>query len=344
MQVFSKDWFQHHQGKLLWLANTWIGRRIFRIDGKRSSVGKNKITCIAPNAITWVASRNKGELATEFRTCDEFAMRLFHVFKPFWYLLHFIDWLLLDRFKVLNSLSFSFSTLTVYPDVAPGTTSTNGYVRNDQLIAVGWAAVVAAATGTASSDGAPTLRVAADRDGTGFRLDRSIVLFDTSALTAGATISSATVSFNGVAMTASATFNIRLVTSTPASNTSLSNADFDQLGTVAQASDYPSTSYVDEGYNDMPLNATGLSNISKTGVTKFGLRDVEHDIGGTAPGALTAYEMTFDSSNNDPEPKPKLVVTYTSTSIKTVNGLAIASVKTAEGLAIASVKSINGLA
>jgi len=113
---------------------------------------------------------------------------------------------------------------------------------------------------------------------------------------------------------------------------------------VAQASDYPSTSYVDEGYNDMPLNATGLSNISKTGVTKFGLRDVEHDIGGTAPGALTAYEMTFDSSNNDPEPKPKLVVTYTSTSIKTVNGLAIASVKTAEGLAIASVKSINGLA
>jgi hypothetical protein len=37
-------------------------------------------------------------------------------------------------------------------------------------------------------------------------------------------------------------------------------------------------------------------------------------------------------------------VTYSSTSNKTVNGLAIASVKTVNGLAIASVKTINGLA
>ena len=53
------------------------------------------------------------------------------------------------------------------------------------------------------------------------------------------------------------------------------------------------------------------------------------------------HNWMFDNPGDD-FPQPPL--SSVSTSIKTINGLAIGSVKTVNGLAIASVKSWNGLA
>ena len=116
MQVFSSEWFEQHQGKILWFANTKIGRVILRIHGDRSSVGKNKIVQIIPNAIFW---RRGDEMVAEFRTHEKFARRLYYAFRPFWYTLHFLDWLFLDRFQVFNRWSFNFNSLTVRPNPNP---------------------------------------------------------------------------------------------------------------------------------------------------------------------------------------------------------------------------------
>ena len=53
---------------------------------------------------------------------------------------------------------------------------------------------------------------------------------------------------------------------------------------------------------------------------------------------------TAESYNGEAPAAPKLVITYTSTAIKTFNGVAMASVKTINGVAMASIKTINGVA
>ena len=75
------------------------------------------------------------------------------------------------------------------------------------------------------------------------------------------------------------------------------------------------------------------------GLTYYSLRS-DRDKSSTAP---TGEEYIFLSSAIYTYP-PVLTVVYTTTSIKTINGLAVASVKTVNGLAIASVKTFNGLA
>lgn len=145
-----------------------------------------------------------------------------------------------------------------------------------------------------------------------YRCQRVIVLWDTSALTSSAVISAAVASFWLVTNTAPAAFNVRLCTSTPASDAAVGTADFDQVGSTAQATDYPSSSFTNGAYNDMTLNATGLSNISKTAITKFGIRNVEQDIGGSAPADTQNFNFQCSSADvADTTQDPKFVVTYT---------------------------------
>jgi len=62
-------------------------------------------------------------------------------------------------------------------------------------------------------------------------------------------------------------------------------------------------------YNDFTLNANGISNISKTGITYFGARD-SLDTANTTPTGNNNWN--FNSSNGaGTTTDPKLVVTYT---------------------------------
>lgn len=309
IQVFSKDWFALHQKKLLWFANTSIGRYVLRIHGKRSSVGNRKIKAIIPNAIAW--ELEDGQIQAEFRVHDKFAKRLYYTFKPVWYFMHFLDWLVLDRFEIAYKYNLGFLTLTAYP--ASGANSpVDGHIINEQLNAVGWAATIAAADGTSASDTDTAITCKNYNVGGSYRCQRVIVLWDTSALTSSAVISAAVASFWLVTNTAPAAFNVRLCTSTPASDAAVGTADFDQVGSTAQATDYPSSSFTNGAYNDMTLNATGLSNISKTAITKFGIRNVEQDIGGSAPADTQNFNFQCSSADvADTTQDPKFVVTYT---------------------------------
>ncbi len=183
-------------------------------------------------------------------------------------------------------------------------------------------------------------------------LMRSIFLFDTSALTSGATVTGAVLSLFGVSAKiddgTAITPDIDIYTSTPASNTVLAATDFGNIGTTSQTgSPIGYSSWSDSAYNNFTFNGTGIGNISKTGVSKFAAQNANYDAANTPPtwsnssshAVFCNYAAAAGTSTD-----PKLVVTYSPASaIKTVDGLAVASVKTIDGLATGSVKTWNGL-
>lgn len=308
---FSKEWFLLHQKKLLWLANTSVGRYILRIHGNRSSVGGRKIIGILPNAIFW--REDDGQISGEFQTHNKFAIRLYRALYPLWYAVHAWDMVIANRLKPAWNLGFD--TLTAHPDADAETSTFDGYVQNTQADSTAWADVRNAATGTTANDSSTIIAVETNDSGDpgNYTIIRLGALFDTSSLTSSAVISAATFSLNGVILAAPAEWNWRVVSFSPASNTAMSTADFDQFGETAYASDYSSNNYNDESYNDMSLNATGIAAISKTGITKFGVRQVEHDINNSAPSSADQDRAAFDSADaaGGETTAPKLVVTFT---------------------------------
>jgi len=219
------------------------------------------------------------------------------------------------------------ATLTAYPDPNPETSTADGYVQSNKT---SWNLAHAATDGTGSfgagngNDDSSTTLVAQATDVSSvfvlYKISRGFVLFLTSALTTGATISSATMSLWGTAKTNTDNdgddwFNV--VQSSPASNTAIANGDFDQCGAVDNPTE--GATRIDLGsistgaYTDWTLDATGLTWISKTSVTKLGLRE-GHDCINSAvnAGADTLNSLTCSSADNSGTSQdPKLVVTYT---------------------------------
>lgn len=310
--LFSKQWFTKHQKLLLWFANTWLGRKILCIDGDKSSVGNNrKIVWILPNSITWMEKRTKKKItvSTEFRTHDKFSKRLYYAFKPLWYLFHFWDMNLANPF--VPAWNLGFDTLTVYPS-AGSVSPVDGYVTRhgvDQTIS----AIVAGA-GTAATDTDVSILLQASATSNQFlQLARTIVCFDTSPLTSLATITSAVLSFYVSSTTTglgSVGFSFVIVGATPAATNTLVNSDYGQLGTTFF--DFKNHGDVTVGgYNDFTLNTSGLANINKTAISKFGVvNGWDYNIvfnGSWVSGASSTYIFNSgDSALN----KPKLVVTY----------------------------------
>ena len=316
--VFSKEWFQKHQKKLLWLLNAPIIKIWFRwsLRIRKYDISlKEKINQITPNSFSYGGkriSKKKIQITTNFRTHDKYSKRLYFAFKPLWYLLHAFDWALMDRVEALTKLSFGFDTLTAYPNPSVETVSVDGYCSNDQAT---WAA---ARSGTASSSINDDItqgvfvqnrKVSASQ----WIVNRAFFLFDTSALTASASISAATfgvVPHDGAGSTLTDTMTLRIVSSTPASNTAIVVEDFDQIGSVVFASMLASD-YVGTGsaYNIFTLDANGRANISKTGISKFGAvgsMDIDN-VEPTGNNQVLCRYADYAGTSTD----PALVVTYT---------------------------------
>jgi hypothetical protein len=217
-----------------------------------------------------------------------------------------------------------------------------------------WDTAHDATTGSAASLGATDLRVGVywRANASSSFLYRAFMPTDTSALPDSAIISAAsffayTLAINDTLNDANSTIVI-VGETTQASTGTLATADYDTCGSV----DSPTKGSADidisslaAGYNEIPLNATGLSWINKTGFTKIGLRE-GHDSGDVfVSPTLPKYEewQAYTHQQTGTDKDPYLSVTYTTTSIKSINGLAVASIKSVNGLAVASIKSINGL-
>lgn len=310
--VFDIHWFNKHQQPLLLFANTPFGRWSLGLWGKRSSVGMNKIIRIEPNAIYW---RKGEEICAEFRTHDKFAKRLYYDFKPIWSTIHALDMLMLPQYNL------GFDTLTAFPaagDVSPvdGYASREGVNQsfgNISLFGVG----TNASTGGSTGDDTPHL-VASSTTNQFQILRRSFFLFDTSSLGASAIISGATFSTYGSASNTKSNQlgdpDYCLGSASPASDSTLVAADYQTRGTTRfGAISY--ASFTASQYNDITLNASGLANISKTGISKFSGQlswDIDNSfVGSWAGNASSGFRATFaDTSGTNQD--PKLVVTFSS--------------------------------
>lgn len=151
-------------------------------------------------------------------------------------------------------------------------------------------------------------------------INRSFILFDTSALPDTAIISATTLSLYGKTKVDNLgiTPTLNIYSSNPASNTGLAATDYDQVGTTA----YCDASITFAGFNtgvpgasnDFVFNATGLAAISLTGVTKLSAREASYDAPDINPGwgggVATSTYFSIWSADKGAGYAPKLVVTY----------------------------------
>ena len=214
------------------------------------------------------------------------------------------------------------TTTTVYPDPSTGATTVDGVVcHNEAAAGATWATVHDASStncfdATATTSGADYLKGGTTADQWS-QIIRTIYLFDTSSITDTDIISSATFSVYSTATTINNAFSdsLSLVLSNPASNNALVAADYDTLGTTKQATDIAFSALTNSAFNDWTLNATGISNVSKTGITKLGLRGLA-DLNNTPPTWSSGGRQTFEHYMADQAGSPgtvndpKLVVVH----------------------------------
>lgn len=303
--MLDKKWFLKHQRLLLLFANTFIGRYVLRLG--TSSIGKNKIIAILPNSIYWI---EKGKYKAEFRTHDKYAKRIYYTFYRLFEILHLWDMVWYPKFNL------GYDTLgPIYP-AAGANSPCDGYVRRtgvDEAFATIRAGAGTDFNVTDANNRYSQLIGSATNDQYTL-LVRSIFTFDTSPLTAPATISAAVFSLNGDGKSnglGSPTFDI--VAATPAATNTLANGDFSQLGTTVFA-DVAYASYNTAGYNDFNMDANGIANISKTTVTKYGTRlgwDTDNSFGGVWANGGDTYFNGYYADQAGTANDPKLVVTYT---------------------------------
>ena len=344
--VFDNKWFEEHQEKLLWLANLKIfGHWFFCFKFHKIEIGKNKIEKISPNSVHW--KNKKQSYQTRIFSKNIYSHLLYVRLKYIWWILHFLDWLALDRFEILHSYSFGFSTLVSTADLPGGSTTGSGYVAR------GYIAPVDQTLGNiraGAGDGSDYNGQDAELDGSGTSnqfsyLSRGIMTFDTSSLTSSAVVSSVTYSSKGEAKSneaGSGTLASHICGSTPSINTQpFANSDYNQLQTVSFGSISYASFFADGTVNDYVLNASGIANINKTGISKFGHAtswDINNSFDGAWASGRRGLFSNSDGGNPPSFPPPYLTITYAVPAARTPKSgrLAVSNRATRNGRATVS--------
>lgn len=316
-RAFDAAWFRRHQRLLLWLVNTPVLRRIIR--ALLCISDQEPLDRLYPHA--YRIGYRHGRATLVVHTHAKYAKRLYRLGWPLWWLLHVWDALIADRW--IPAWSYGFATLTVYPDPYSGAAVTTDGQVTRETISESWATIRAAADGhTRNVDSAinPYWRFRYDgAANTWNQLTRSFFLFDTSPIGPNATISSAVLSLRMETLNDPNAWagTTDIYESSPAASTILDTPDYDQVGSTSQTGS-PKTwaSLSTTAYTDFTFNATGRGNINSTGISKFGCRNANYDVGGTTPAdgstvnqqhLCQGYYADAAGTAND----PRLVVDYT---------------------------------
>lgn len=197
------------------------------------------------------------------------------------------------------------TTDTYYPDPNVEVTSVDGYIENYADPGT-CTTMQAQANGTTANDAGTNVIAQYSDNGTDCNIQRGITLFDSSSIPDTDTVSSAVLSLRGLFIGNTNSYNTRIVTSAPASNTALAIGDYSTLGTTSLANEIAVGSFSTTGYNDYTL--TDLTKVSKTGVSKLGFR-LTGDISAASPtGANYAQAASADTAGTTSD--PKLVVVH----------------------------------
>lgn len=211
---------------------------------------------------------------------------------------------------------------TFYPDANPETSSVDGYTYDSG--SGGYASVHDNTTADDATDTGTSQTLRNNfTGGTSYEILRMIFVFNTASIPDSDTINSATLSlYPSAAGSTANSDSVVIVSSAPASNTALATGDYDSYGTTAFATAIAMGSWSTGAYKNFALNASGISQISKTATSPFGAR-TEKDRANTTPtGSNTAgvYFAEQAGTSND----PKLVVDHSAAAVSTPdNGLII---------------------
>lgn len=190
---------------------------------------------------------------------------------------------------------------TFYPDIQD---EPDNSINNES--AVGWVNARNAASGTVRTRTDNIMYLQARFDGGYNSIDRVFINFDTSSIPDTNTIITASLYVWVTANSQVDTPSFRLYDST--ASDSLVSEDYDQMGSTLLSDTYmtnPSTG----AYFEFPLNTAGIAYISKTGITKFCIREYTYDglgIQPTGSNLVTLANSNTLGTTND----PKLVITY----------------------------------
>lgn len=203
---------------------------------------------------------------------------------------------------------------TFYPDPDPESTSVDSTINSDGAGGSSWATVrgVTNATSAAPST-TPNFFVVSDLSGGNYYIWRNFMLFDTSSLGSGAVVSAAVCSVKrndagGSGYADQDVTSIKIVQTTPASNTNIVVGDWPQFGSTSGAS-VTLASTTNATYSDFTLS--DLSWVIVNGITKLGSMN-SRDFDNVAPignNQLGCDYAEAASTTSD----PKLLVTYTVT-------------------------------
>jgi len=141
-----------------------------------------------------------------------------------------------------------------------------------------------------------------------FRIARCALSFNTSSLPDDACITSATLSLYGYYDWSHTNFLITVVDGSLLHETLVPDDYRTLKDQTVSGGSFDTTDFNFIGYNDIPLNETGMGWISKTGITKFGLRS-SRDIAPTVPTGWEEVQIMPSEAAHGIG--PKLVVTYT---------------------------------
>lgn len=217
-------------------------------------------------------------------------------------------------------------TVTVKrPDANPESTTMDGSVRKSQCNQT-WNTIRGAAAGCEASPSSVTncnyVRAGVTAC-TWSSIRRTALLFDFSCIACTDTKDGATFCFVASAKSVDISADkLSLITSTPASDTNLVNADYNQFGTTKQAADITIGSITVDisgpTFNRFTLNSTGLGNVSLSGISKFGTRITSDndDCEPCLPGCHTdccCNQVVMRSADeaDSADTRPKMILTHT---------------------------------
>ncbi|MFA6048273.1 MAG: hypothetical protein WC737_05710 [Parcubacteria group bacterium] len=330
--MIDLKFFERHQKILVWLANTWLGRLIFQFEKMGHKPTKyGKIIKITPQSIVhsqglvWdKKTKNLQELKTEqFFSRYEYALKL----RPWLFWLPSVAWETDKGLAILRPalacfliffakefLPFLALTTDTFNPVAGANSPCDGYVRRDGVDEA-FATIRAGAGVTAgvsnTFDNIARLQSSATSNQYNVML-RGFFLFNTATIDNAAVISSAFLSLRGrsVGQEFAGALSLHVAAATPAATDNLATGDYGNIGRTSFAS-MAYGDYITNGYNQFDFNASGIANISLTGVSKFSTQ-TSWDINNSGPtwSANKQGYFTANFADNGTE-KPILSVTYT---------------------------------
>jgi len=216
---------------------------------------------------------------------------------------------------------YTDTTTTFYPDADTESTSVDGFCRYD---GTSWDTVHdATSANQGCNDSATYIDSQSRNTSTGDKVSirRGLILFDTSSIPDNDTIDEVTVSLYNTLIEDEDNDGddfVAIVSSSPEYNTSFSSGDYDQVGDSINGPTemHDSSDRIDLGdmstssYNDWSLNSTGISEISKIGISKYGFRE-GHDIIDVIPASEKINLARFSSADySGTSQDPKLTVVH----------------------------------